>query len=47
MKKLALIAHDNKKADIVAWAMKNVESLKNIPFVEREEPPNSSNKPRA
>ena len=29
MKKLALIAHDNKKADIVAWAMKNVESLKN------------------
>ena len=28
MKKLALIAHDNKKADIVAQTMKTVESLK-------------------
>jgi methylglyoxal synthase len=27
-KVLALIAHDNKKAEIVAWAMQNAEKLK-------------------
>ena len=29
IKTIALIAHDNKKADIVNWALKNKETLKN------------------
>ena len=29
LKKIALIAHDNKKAEIVEWAKKNKEILKN------------------
>lgn len=28
-KVLALIAHDNKKADIVSWAMRNAKTLEN------------------
>ncbi|MEQ8154304.1 MAG: methylglyoxal synthase [Clostridiaceae bacterium] len=27
-KKIALIAHDNKKADLVRWASKNIETLR-------------------
>jgi methylglyoxal synthase len=29
VKKLALIAHDNKKDDMVQWALDNVDTLKN------------------
>jgi len=32
-KVLALVAHDGKKAEIVAWAMSNVENLKNYVLV--------------